>query len=103
MKWKCSRNEIAIIILIIILVLLNIFKQPTQKDNKLEIIDTTYNYIILDSIKYNIEIKDSIIYNIKYEYETKYIEAENLNDSAAVELFKSLCTDNSLYGGDITR
>lgn len=62
--------------------------------------DTIYNYVKLDSIEYNIKVKDSIIYNIKYEYETEYIKAENLDDSSAVELFKRLCTDNSLYGRD---
>ena len=34
-----------------------------------EIIDTTYNTIILDSIEYNIIKKDSIITKIRYNYE----------------------------------
>ena len=54
----------------------------------------------IDSIKYNITIKDSIIVKLKYEYETKIIEVNNMSDSASVELFKNLCTDDSLYGRD---
>lgn len=62
--------------------------------------DTIYNIVTIDSIKYNITIKDSIIVKLKYEYETKIIEVNNMSDSASIELFKDLCTDDSLYGRD---
>ena len=62
--------------------------------------DTIYNIVTIDSIKYNITVKDSIIVKLKYEYETKIIEVNNMSDSASVELFKELCTDDSLYGRD---
>lgn len=65
-----------------------------------EKIDTIYNIKTIDSIKYNITIKDSVIVKLKYEYETKIIEVNNMSDSASVELFKNLCTDDSLYGRD---
>lgn len=61
-------------------------------------IDTTYNYITIDSIKYNIIEKDSIIHKLKYKYEIEVIKVSNLDDSSSVELFKDLCTGYSLYG-----
>lgn len=54
--------------------------------------DTVYNKVILDSIEYNIIKKDSIIYNIKQEMKDEVTESFELNDSAAVKLFKELCT-----------
>ena len=106
MKWTLTRNEFVLILIIIFIIVYEIIGSGIQNINKNstveEITDTIYNYVILDSIKYNIQIRDSIIHNIKYKYETKYIEAENLTDSSAVELFKALCTDDSLYGGENT-
>lgn len=54
------------------------------------IIDTSYNHVILDSIKYNIVQKDSVItkYKVKYEYIVK--EIDNDTDSAAVNRFYEL-------------
>lgn len=105
MKWKCSRTEFILIIVIIVILIYNIISGGFRKINTKEeikvIYDTTYNSVIIDSLVYRINYKDSIIYNITYEYETKYIKAENLDDSSAVELFKRLCTDDSLYGGDL--
>lgn len=104
MKWQVSKSNFLYLLLIILLLLYIVLKNGIIKINENspveEIPDTTYNTIVLDSIRYNIITKDSIIYNIKYEYETKYIEADNLDDSSAIELFKSLCTDDSLYGRD---
>lgn len=104
MKWQVSKSNFLYLLLIILLLLYIVLKNGIININENspveEIPDTTYNTIVLDSIRYNIITKDSIIYNIKYEYETKYIEADNLNDSSAIELFKSLCTDDSLYGRD---
>lgn len=105
MKWKCSKSEFILIVIIIIILIYNIVSGAFRKINTKEdievVCDTTYNSVIIDSLIYNIQYKDSIIYNITYEYETEYIKAENLDDSSAVELFKRLCTDNSLYGGDL--
>lgn len=107
MKWQLSKSEFFLLILIILLIVYIIISNGFRKINEnspvKEIFDTTYNHIIIDSIRYNIQIKDSIIHRIKYEYETKYIEAENLDDSSSVELFKSLCADDSLYGGENTK
>lgn len=104
MKWKCSANELVLIFIIIVIFVFKIINNGFDKINSNTpptiINDTIYNYVRLDSIEYNIKVKDSIIYNIRYEYETEYIKAENLDDSSAVELFKRLCTDDSLYGRD---
>lgn len=54
--------------------------------------DTAYNKVVLDSIEYNITKKDSIIYNIKQEMKDEVTESFELSDSAAVKLFKKLCT-----------
>lgn len=102
MKWKCSKSEFILILILIAIITFNVIKDGFRKiDDKSETIritDTVYNYITIDSIRYNIQVKDSIITAIRYEYKTKYIEADNLDDSASVELFKKLCSDDSLYG-----
>lgn len=54
--------------------------------------DTIYNKVVLDSIEYNITKKDSVIYNIKQEMKDEVTKSFELNDSAAVNLFKELCT-----------
>ena len=104
MNYRLSKNEFILILIILFIILYNIisggFRSINKNTSNFEIIDTTYNHITIDSIKYNIQLKDTIIYKIKYEYETKYIKAENLDDSASVELFKSLCTSDSHYGGE---
>ena len=102
MKWRCSKSEFILILILIAIITFNVIKDGFRKiDDKSEttrITDTVYNYITIDSIRYNIQVKDSIITAIRYEYKTKYIEADNLDDSASVELFKRLCSDDSLYG-----
>lgn len=84
------------IIVLIINILLFIYLYPSykyNKDTKINI-DTTYNTIIIDSIKYNISIRDSIIYNYKKQfiYETEIINSEC--DSNAVIRFKQLTSTN---------
>lgn len=55
--------------------------------------DTVINKVRIDSIEYIIKTKDSVINKIK-EDETKYIkEANELSDTASVELFKRLVSD----------
>lgn len=102
MKWKCLKNNYKLIIFIILFLTYIIIDKGFIRINNNspveEICDTTYNYIIIDSLIYNIEYRDSIIYEITYEYENKIIEADNLCDSSAIELFKELCTNDSLYG-----
>ena len=55
--------------------------------------DTVINKVRIDSIEYIIRTKDSVINKIK-EDETKYIkEANELSDTASIELFKLLVSD----------
>ena len=55
--------------------------------------DTVINKVQIDSIEYIIKTKDSVINKIK-EDETKYIKKANeLSDTASVELFKRLVSD----------
>lgn len=55
--------------------------------------DTVINKVRIDSIEYIIKTKDSVINKIK-EDETKYIkEANELSDTASIELFKRLVSD----------
>lgn len=108
MKWQALKDKknIIIILLIVIIILIIIgfclFIKLKFNNNKNDIIlqDTTYNTVILDKIKHNIIIKDSIITKIKYKYETEIIKANNMSDSSSVELFKLLCSSDSLYRGN---
>ena len=68
------------------------FRNNTLKNTNVFIQDTTYNYIILDSIQYNIIKKDSIIYNLKKEMKYEIDESHNLTDSASIDLFQWLAT-----------
>ena len=55
--------------------------------------NTTYNHIILDSIKYRLIEKDSIIYNIKEDLKDDIQEAINANDSNVVKQFYELVSE----------
>lgn len=67
-------------------------KEHKDNDNQVIVSDTTYNKVVLDSIEYNIIKKDSIIYNLKQEMKNEVTKSFKLSDSAAVNLFKELCT-----------
>lgn len=67
-----------------------------DKENKkdiIQMIDTTYNKVILDSIQINIKQKDSVINKIKYRMQYEIKKADTINNDFAVNLFKQLCTD----------
>lgn len=63
-----------------------------NKEN-IEIVDTTYNTITLDSIKYNIMVRDSIVYHIKHDYEDSIAVIVNFDDSSSVMLFEHLARE----------
>lgn len=92
-------QTILIIVIILFLILISyLFIKHEIRDyeeykQQVEIIDTTYNHIILDSIKYNIIIKDSIIYHIKHEYEDSIKQSITYDDSTSLELFKRLVSE----------
>lgn len=59
---------------------------------KYQLIDTSYNKVILDSIEYRIIEKDSTIKKIKYQMKYEINKVYTIDDSATVKLFYQLCT-----------
>lgn len=103
MKWTQLKLNIFWILFIAIISIVGYYVGRNRTITDLPVEgnpDTIYNTVTIDSIKYNIIFKDSIVTKLKYEYETKIIEVNNMSDSASIELFKNLCTDDSLYGRD---
>lgn len=68
-------------------------KAKSNINDNIVIQDTTYNYIILDSIKHRLIEKDSIIYNIKEDLKDDIQEAINANDSNVVKQFYELVSE----------
>lgn len=64
-----------------------------NKKDIIYIVDTSYNKVVLDSIEVDIKYKDSVIKRIKYNMKYEINKINTINDSAAIELFKKLCTD----------
>lgn len=68
-------------------------KVKSNINDDIVIQDTTYNHIILDSIKYHLIEKDSIIYNIKEDLKNDIQEVINANDSNVVKQFYELVSE----------
>lgn len=88
-------NKILIVIFLLILFGVMFYswnKINSAKQNKdnIEIIDTTYNKVVLDSIEYRIYIKDSVIVELKKQVKYEIEQAINANDSDAVKQFYKL-------------
>lgn len=88
-------NKILIVIFLLILFGVMFYswnKINSAKQNKdnIEIIDTIYNKIVLDSIEYRIRTKDSIIVELKKQVKYEIEQAINANDSDAVKQFYEL-------------
>ena len=88
-----------LLLLIIILIVFSVGytigyrKAKSNINDNIVIQDTTYNHIILDSIKYRLIKKDSIIYNIKEDLKDDIQEAINTNDSNVVKQFYELVSE----------
>lgn len=82
-----------IVVLVLTSFILGYTKGASDTEKELDGIDTTYNIITLDSIKYNIKEKDSVITKLKIKYEEEVKDANNLDDTSAIKLFKKLVTD----------
>ena len=85
-------NKILLLLIIILIVFsvgytIGYRKAKSNINDNIVIQDTTYNHIILDSIKYRLIEKDSIIYNIKEDLKDDIQEAINANDSNVVKQF----------------
>lgn len=81
-----------IVVIALVSYVIGFTKGTFTAEKKQKDLDTTYNVIVLDSIKYNIKEKDSVITKLKIKYEKDVKNANNLDDTAAVELFKVLVT-----------
>lgn len=91
-------NKILLLLIIILIVFsvgytIGYRKAKNNINDNIIIQDTTYNHIILDSIKYRLIKKDSIIYNIKEDLKDDIQEAINANDSNVVKQFYELVSE----------
>jgi len=86
--WLC----LGVLIGMLIIVMMNEHfgvngELPTQPD-------TTYNKVKLDSINIQIGKRDTTIYNLKIKLKDDVERSYQLDDSAAVKLFKQLVTQS---------
>ena len=91
-------NKILLLLIIILIVFsvgytIGYRKAKSNINYNIVIQDTTYNHIILDSIKYRLIEKDSIICNIKEDLKDDIQEAINANDSNVVKQFYELVSE----------
>lgn len=92
------KTKIWIVIIILIALLAGYIIGVVIKQNeiripaKYQLIDTSYNKVVLDSIEYHIIKKDSTIKKIKYQMKYEVNKVYTLDDSATVKLFYRLCT-----------
>lgn len=91
-------NKILLLLIIILIIFsvgytIGYRKAKNNINDNVIIQDTTYNHIILDSIKYRLIEKDSIIYNIKEDLKDDIQEAINANDSNIVKQFYELVSE----------
>lgn len=68
-------------------------RDKENKEDIIQIVDTTYNKIVLDSIQINIKQRDSVITKIKYRMQYEIEKADTISNDSAVKLFKQLCAD----------
>ena len=99
MKCNLSKLEKIILMILVFFIILLIIgliidDRKHKYDNPVYKQDTLINTIVLDSIIYNIIEKDSLITKERIQYENKVKEVETYTDSASVELFKQLCTED---------
>lgn len=85
---------ISTIIILFISILINIFSIHKYFEIKNETtIDTTYNHIVLDSIKYNIIKKDSVIKIYKEEMYEEIKRNDTANTDDVVRTFYQLVAE----------
>lgn len=91
-------NKILLLLIIILIVFsvgytIGYRKAKSNINDNIIIQDTTYNHIILDSIKYRLIEKDSVIYNIKEDLKDDIQEVINAKDSNVVKQFYDLVSE----------
>lgn len=93
-----KRTKIVIAIIIVACIITNVCsdyiryknKKDKVKYNTIEIVDTTYNKVVLDSIEYRIHTKDSVVVKLKKKVKYEITQALNATDSDAVKQFYEL-------------
>lgn len=73
--------------------LINKISSSISELTRLTNVDSVINRVRIDSIELVITQKDSTIVNIKNTIEDEVKEANNLNDSASLELFERLVSN----------
>lgn len=97
---KVMGKTISIVFIVVVLWIslcttLLIVMMNNEKPNKSNTViqDTTYNHIVLDSIKYKIIEKDTIIYKLHIKMKEDVEASYNLDDSSSIQLFKQLVNE----------
>ena len=95
---KRLTTTIMVLVGIIMCLMLYIFynvkhNQKIKNEQTIIVVDTTYNTVVLDSIKYNIIYRDSIVYKLKEEMEYEKDKVYNMSDNDAIKLFYELVSD----------
>lgn len=95
---KRLTTTIMVLVGIIMCLMLYIFynvkhNQKIKNEQTIIVVDTTYNTVVLDSIKYNIIYRDSIVYKLKEEMEYEKDKVYNMSDNDAVKLFYELVSE----------
>lgn len=85
---------VGIIMCLILYIFYNVkYNQKIKHEQTVIVVDTTYNRVVLDSIKYNIIYRDSIIYNLKQEMQYEKDKVYNMSNNDAVKLFYELVSE----------
>ena len=85
---------VGIIMCLILYIFYNVkYNQKIKHEQTVIAVDTTYNTVVLDSIKYNIIYRDSIIYNLKQEMQYEKDKVYNMSNNDAVKLFYELVSE----------
>lgn len=97
-KNKKLTITIMVLVSVIMCLMLYIFynikhNQKIKHEQIIIVIDTTYNTVVLDSIKYNIVYRDSVIYNLKQEMQYEKDKVYNMSNDDAVKLFYELVSE----------
>lgn len=74
--------------------LMDLIQRGNVKDVKVELPDTTYSKVKLDSLTIKIGKHDTTIYNLNIKLKDDVEKVYGLSDSATVELFKELVTSS---------
>ena len=97
-KNKKLTITIMVLVSMIMCLVLYIFynikhNQKIKHEQTVIVIDTTYNTVVLDSIKYNISYKDSVVYKLKQEIKDEKDKVYNMSNNDVIKLFYKLVSE----------